>query len=137
MTLSDQKRFELLVVFNIFAAIYIFLHKTFVPGVVFFLHDSAASVTSYNFGFWWVYHLVICILMVKKKENAANFMLIFTSIGMVFLTLFLFLELVFGELLVRINWKAVSDTLSYGTSFLISWFVWVYYWNIKKRKQDV
>lgn len=134
MTLAAQKKFELLVVFNIFATIYIFIHKTFVPSVVFLLHDSASSVHFYDFGFWWVYHAILWGLMTREKNRAADKILLITSVGMVLLTIFLVLELVYGNLLVKLDWKAISDTLSYGSSFFISAFIWSYYRAVKQEK---
>ena len=134
MTLSVQKKFELLVVFNIFATFYIFLHKTLVPGVVFLLRDSAAPTSqTAHFGFWWVYHAILWWLLVKEKERGAKKIEVVTSVGLILLLLFLGAELKFGTLLKKLDWKGVSDTLSYGTSFFLSVFIWSYFHSLKKR----
>ncbi len=135
MTLSSQKKLELLVVFNVFATLYIFLHKTFVPGIVFLFRDSAAPINPVShFGFWWVYHALLWWLLVKEKERGREKIQIATSVGMALLLLFFALELKFGNLLKKLDWKGVSNTLSYGTSFLLSAFIWSHFHALKKKR---
>lgn len=132
MTLASKKQYALLVVFNIFTTVYIFLHKTLVPTVLYLLRDPASAPREYDFGFWWVYHAILWYWLVKEKEAAAQKIVAVTSVALVLLVLFLGLELWSGGL-ARLEWKGISDTITYGFSFFVSAFIWSYFRKIERQ----
>ena len=122
-TVKGKKRFEMVQAFNLFLAGYIFIHKCVVPMAI-FLGRTDPPPWPPGLGAWYLYHWAIAFLAWERQRTPRHaYMLVYLAwFGIGFLPLTWASSFVdHGSL--RFGWKALSGTLCYGSSLMLTVFL--------------
>ena len=122
-TLKGKRRFEILQTANVGLALYVAIHKLFMPLFVVTLGEGG-TITEAGFGLWYLYHALIWWLMMEKQRTPHNaYSLVYMAwFATGYLPLTTFLSF-FRDGAMAVTWGTFSAVLCYGSSLVFTMFL--------------